>query len=587
MDISTLPYFTPLAKDYSTRFESTPIRDFFAISPKAPHEQMREILDARLLREAKLPTEQRVTVVESIRHLHESIVPVSVAIAANLDLLKSRETFAVVTGQQAGILGGPLYTFYKAFTAIELAKSLGEQFPSFHFVPTFWIETEDHDLEEISQTHVLTPEGQLEAVRYTPTEFTPEKPWKKQAGPLLIEEPPIKECLHKLKSALSPTGFSDELLEFLRRAYVPGRSLAHACAAMLIHYFGEDGLLVVDANSHELKQLAKALFRKEIETAPQLSDRIILTSGQLEEFYHAQVKPRALNLFYINNDGERMAIEERTDSSSGRSFFLKGSRKSFTLNELLAEVDAHPERFSPNVVMRPLYQDSLLPTVAYVAGPGEIAYFAQFQPSYKWADLPMPLIHPRVTVTLIEERLERILKKFKITVEDILSEGHGKNMALFDAMIASDLAPKFAGAIENVNDILEGLRGVVQRADPTLDGALTNLKGKVLTAMRDFEHKTVSAERKRHAATKAQLDKLLSALLPLGELQERELNLIYFLNKYGINFFETLKNLLRLQALDFREHHVIHLSAVAPVAMDGPEVRRTSEAPERLSAPAI
>ena len=240
----------------------------------------------------------------------------------------------------------------------------------------------------------------------------------------------------------------------------------------------------------------------------------MLQSERLEETYHAQVKPRALNLFYVNEDGERLPIVER-EKATERSFFLKGSRKTFTLTELLAELDARPERFSPNVVMRPLYQDSLLPTVAYVAGPGEVAYFAQFQPAYEWAGLPMPLIHPRVTATLIEERLERILKKFRITAEDILTrmigqpDGHGQSTALFDAMIASDLAPQFAAALENVDGVLESLRDAVQRVEPTLDGALTGLKGKVLTAMRDFEHKTLAAERKRHATTKAQLDKLI------------------------------------------------------------------------------
>ena len=587
MDITALPYFTPLAKDYSSRFDSSPIRDFFAIAPHAPHEQMREILDARLVRERGLPLEHRAAVAAAIQGLHESLGPVSQNILRNLDRLKSKDALAVVTGQQAGIFGGPLYTFYKAFTAIELARSLEEQFPGFHFIPIFWIETEDHDLEEIAQTKVLNGDGQVETIRYAPSAFSSETPWKKQAGPLPVEGLSIAQSLEQLQSALAPTSFTAELLEMLRATYVPERSLAHAFAAMLLHYFGEDGLLVIDANSRALKELGKELIRKEIETSPELSDRIILTSERLEGAYHAQVKPRALNLFYISDEGDRLAIEEHSPKSgTERSFFLKGSRKSFVLKELLAELDARPERFSPNVVSRPLYQDSLLPTAAYVAGPGEIAYFAQFKPSYQWANLPMPLIHPRVTVTLVEERLERALKKFRITVEDILSEGHGKNLAIFDAMIASDLAPKFAGAIENVDGILESLREAVRHADATLDGALTSLKGKVLTTMRDFEHKTIAAERKRHAATKAQLDKLLSALLPGGELQERELSLVYFLNKYGPDFLKTLKELLRPIALDFREHHIIHLSTQIPVLNDGEAEARTSRASERLSAPA-
>lgn len=593
MDIASLPYFTPLVKDYLARFDATPIRDFFAISPEAPHEQMREIIDARLLRERAIPSEHRSAVVSSIRSLHASFGPMSDAAAHHLELLEQPETLAVVTGQQPGMIGGPLYTFYKAFTAIELSKSLAGQFPMFSFVPVFWIETEDHDLEEISSVHVLSSEGLLETIQYVPSQIAanPEQPWRRQAGPFALEEESLQQFFSGLASSLAPTDFSAELFELLRRCYTPGRSIAHAFASLFAHYFRTEGLLAIDANSRELKSLATELFRREIETSPQLSDRIVLQSEKLEETYHAQVKPRALNLFYVNEEGERLPIVEREKSGEGatlhaRSFFLKGSRKSFTLSELLAVLDEHPERFSPNVVMRPLYQDSLLPTVAYVAGPGEMAYFAQFQPLYEWAGLPMPLIRPRVTSTLIEERLERLFSKFRISPEDVLSEAHGRNTALLNEMIESGLAPKFEEALVSVDGSLEALRETVARAEPTLDGALTSLKGKVLTAIRDFEHKTLAAERKRHTATKAQLDKLLAALLPAAELQERELNLVYFLNKYGPSFSETLKQLLRPFILDFHEHHIIHLLQTNSVSKKDIQERRTSAPSERLSAPA-
>lgn len=593
MDIASLPYFTPLVKDYLTHFSTSPIRDFFAISPEAPHEQMREIIDARILRERGLAAKHRATVVAAIRSLHASLGPSSGAVEHHLELLEQPNTLAVVTGQQAGMLGGPLYTFYKALTCIELSKSLAKQFPMFAFVPVFWIETEDHDLEEISSVHVLSSGGQVESVRYVPSLLAanPEQPWRRQAGPLALEDQPLDQFFDQLTSALAPTGFSAEVLAFLRRCYTPERSIAHGFAALFAHYFNDDGLLVIDANSRDLKSLAKDLFRREIEDSPQLSEKIVLQSEKLEEIYYAQVKPRALNLFYVNDEGERLPIVEREKNSeddplNARSFFLQGTRKTFTSPELLTTLETTPERFSPNVVMRPLYQDSLLPTVAYVAGPGEMAYFAQFKPAYEWAGLVMPLIHPRVTSTIIEERLERIFTKFRISPEDILSEAHGRNTTLFDAMIESGLAPEFEVALANIDSSLEALRGSVTHAEPTLDGALTSLKGKVLTAIRDFEHKTLAAERKRHTATKVQLDKLLAALLPTGELQERELSLVYFLNKYGLSFFETLKQLLRPFALDFHEHHIIHLLPAGAVSTDGADVRRTSAAPERLTGPA-
>ena len=561
MDLAALPYLTPLVKDYVARFDEAPIRDFFAISPAAPHAEMREILDRRLLLSRTRSDIHRKAIINAIRSLHSATEGVSAAAEKNLSFLQSPETFAIVTGQQAGMLAGPLYTLYKAFTAIELAKKLKQEFPDFSFVPIFWIETEDHDLEEIASIHVLNAEGQVESVRYTPPAFSSETPWKKQAGPTLLEDAPLSEFFEKLQSSLPASEFSSELIQVFRKSYIAGRSLGNAFASLLLHYFDEDGLLVFDANSGELKSLALELFRKEIETSPQLSERIVLQSEKLEANYHAQVKPRALNLFYINEEGDRLAIQEKgTVPEKERSFFLQGTRKNFTQSELLTELKNRPERFSPNVVMRPLYQDFLLPTVAYVAGPGEIAYFAQFAPSYEWAGIPMPRIHPRMSVTLIEERVERIFSKYHIAPEDVLSESHAKSTALLDAAIESDLIPKFEQALEEIDRALESLREKVNQAEPTLDGALTSLKGKVLTSIRDFQSKTVAAERKRHATTKAQLDKVLAALLPSGELQERELNLAYFLNKYGPNFYERLKDFLRPHALDFHEHQIVHLT---------------------------
>jgi bacillithiol biosynthesis cysteine-adding enzyme BshC len=579
MDISALPFLTPLAKDYLTRFESSPIRDFFSISPDAPPGSLQAKIDERILREQNQPPERRKSVATAIRKTVEraSENGVSVAINRNLALLESPKTLAVVTGQQTGILGGPIYTFYKAFAAIELAKSLSEKYKETNFVPIFWIESEDHDIDEVTKIQVLgdgAGDG-LKEIMYTPSSLSNEalqgenEQWRKQVGPTLLEEAPLNDFFEKLRASLSTTGFSDETDKMLRKIYAPGRTFAEAFASILLEYFGEDGLLIIDANSKELKSLAKDLFRREIETSPQLSEKIILQSVKLEENYHAQVKPRALNLFYVSEDGDRLPIVEREPGASKesgieRTFFLKGTRKTFSLSELLADLDGHPERFSPNVVMRPLYQEMLLPTVAYVAGPGELAYFAQFMTGYNWAGLQMPLIYPRVSATIVEERLERILTKFSTTAEDILSNANSQNTALLDTLIDSALSAKFESAIGDVDISLEALREAVSKADQTLDAALTGLKGKVLTTIRDFQNKTLAAERKRHATEKAQLDKLLTAIIPSGELQERELNLVYFLNKYGPNFIKSLKQLLTPIALDFHEHHIVHLKDLTP-----------------------
>ena len=565
MDITSLPYFTPLFKDYISRFDSSQIGKFFAIAPDAPREEMSRIVEARLAHERGLPPEHRQTIVASIAQTHAAIGEPSEAVLENLALLKSPDCVAVVTGQQLGVLGGPMYAFYKAFSAIQLAKKLSEEFPEQKFVPVFWLEGEDHDLEEVSSIHILNRNSEVETIRYVPSELVDgvgADKWKKQVGPILLEEERRAKFFVDLRAGLPQTGFTEEVLAVCERCYATGKTFIDAFAALLSVYFSDDGLLLFDAGSREVKALGRPLLHREIETSPALSEKVILQSVALEETYHAQVKPRALNLFYITDDGDRLLLmeHEKTPGQTERTFFLKGSRKTFTLAEIEREIDEQPERFSPNVVMRPLFQDVLLPTICYVAGPGEIAYFAQFRPGYEWAGIPMPLIQPRMSATIVEERLERTFEKFQLTPEEILLDGDGQNKTLLDAMIDSPLASTFESSIGQIDTLLESLRESVNGADATLDGALTSVKGKVLTTIRDFQNKTISAERKRHATTKAQLDKLLAALLPAGGLQERELNLVYFLNKYGMGFIDILKNMLREKALRFHEHHVLRMS---------------------------
>lgn len=563
MQISLLPSFSALAKDYVARFDSSPVREFFPVAPTRPDDVIEEWLGSTLTETTR--EKNRSAVVDAISRLHTSLGLASDKTTEHLQLLAKPNTFAIVTGQQVSLLGGPLYTFYKAFTAIELARRYSERFPQYHFVPIFWLETEDHDLDEATSIHVLDKDGAIAHLRYTPSGATDGQPWKKQFGPLPLETDALNDVFTQLEASVGHTEFTDALLSDLRLVYAAGTTFSHAFAQLLFRYFGEEGLLILDANDRDLKRAAQGLFRKELETSPQLSEKIVLQSVKLEEHYHAQVKPRALNLFLVEN-GERLPIVEHEPSphSEGRTFFLKGSRKTFTLDELLKLCDEAPERFSPNVVLRPLYQDTLLPTAAYVAGPGEIAYFAQFASAYEWAALPMPLIAPRVTATLVEERLERVLEKFSIEVGQVLIEGRALEENIVSSLAADNLEHAFEDSTAKLETILEALRETVKQTDTTLDASLTTLKGKLATTLRDFGNKVLAADRKKHATVRQQLDRLFFALLPEDQLQERELSMIYFLNKYGPSFLDRLKVMLAPIIEEHSEHHILHLAEQQP-----------------------
>ena len=565
MHITQLPSFSPLFKDYVAKFSTTPVHEFFRMSPEASPESVEQWLAESLSSADRGQT--RKAVQTSIERLNGSLGISSEKISKHLKDLADPKTFAIVTGQQVGVLGGPLYSFYKAFTAIELAKRFSEQYPEYRFVPIFWLETEDHDLDEATSVHVLDKDSGIATIRYTPTGAGDDQTWRKQIGPLPLEEEPLTAFFGQLSGSLGHTEFTDSLMAELRSIYAPGHTFAEAFAQLLFRYFGEEGLLIIDANDPDLKRSAKELFRKEIETSPQLSEKIVLQSVKLEEHYHAQVKPRALNLFMIEN-GERLPIVEHEPSphSEGRTFFLRGTRRTFTLEELLKLCDESPERFSPNVVLRPLYQDTLLPTAVYVGGPGEIAYFAQFAPAYEWAGIPMPIIAPRLSATIIEERLERILEKYELKAEQVLTEGRTLEEQILSGLIDERLEQAFLQAAAETEEALERLREAVKQTDPTLDASLTTVKGKVATTVRDFGNKVLAADRKRHSTARQQLDRLFAALLPEDQLQERELSMIYFLNKYGPGFLDRLKSMLSPLIEQQAEHHVLHLAGEATAA---------------------
>lgn len=558
MNINTLPQFAPLVKDYLTKFSSSPVGEFFPIPPENNEEWLKPFL---LERQRSYASQTREQLVATLREQHEKLGLMDEAIEHNLSLLAQPNTFAIVTGQQVGILGGPLYTFFKTSTTLRLAKEYSERFPQYNFVPVFWLETEDHDFAEVASLTLYDREQEARSLRYAQPELQQaaegEVEFRKQAGSVTVDAALIDQLLTELEQTLLPTDFTGELLTMLRRCYEPGTSFAESFSKLIHEYFSGRGLLILNANTPALKQLAVPLFRREIERSPQLSEQVVLQTAKLEESYHAQVKPKAINLFYIDK-GERFPIVER-EQSAERTFFLKGSRKTFTLAELLTKLAEEPGNFSPNVVMRPLYQDTILPTAAYVAGPGEIAYFAQFRDAYKFSEIPMPVIAPRYTATLVEDRFEKTFKKAGTRPEAILIEGKEIVNRILQSLQNPELATSFENTIASIDREIESLRQNVTQVDQTLADALTSLKGKVLTTVKDFQGKTQSAERKQHQTLKAQLEKVITSLLPHDELQERVISPLYFLNKYGPSFRVALIDQIVNQPFSIEEHHVIYL----------------------------
>jgi bacillithiol biosynthesis cysteine-adding enzyme BshC len=442
-----------------------------------------------------------------------------------LELLEQPNAVAVVTGQQVGLFGGPLYTVFKAITAVKLAERLSSRFPAFLFVPVFWVEGEDHDFPEMHHTSVLTADAALTRIEYLPAAGIPER----NPGPVgdMAFESTLEQAFHTLEGALQKTEFTGPLLAQLRTAYAPGATFTAAFARWMHLLFEDQGLVLLSAQDARLKGLLSPLFQREIAEFPRTSQLVIARSAELEEKYHAQVKPRSVNLFLLHKGG-RYAIEPREND-----FSLRGTRHFLSREELMRIAAEQPEILSPNVVLRPLAQDMLLPTVAYVAGPSEIAYHAQVLPLYERFGVTPPVLYPRASGSFVEERVQRTMEKYGLEVAAFFDDIEKLKAVVLEEIEEVKLERLFQDAGRSVGDALNELRFAIMEVDGTLEGPADAVRAKVEQNLAVLKEKAVAAQQRRHESAMRQIDRSVACLLPGGSLEERELSMLYYMNRYG------------------------------------------------------
>lgn len=448
----------------------------------------------------------------------------------NVEALRDAETIAIVTGQQVGLLTGPLYTIYKTITTLQLAEEWAEQ-TGRTVVPVFWVEGEDHDFEEIASTHLLH-RNECVSLSYDPGVGQNPGP----VGRMALTDA-IQTVLNGLDEALPPSDFKPAVMETVRAAYQPGTRIEDAFAQLLRSLFEGEGLVFINPDDDRLKGLTRPLFQRELEDPQTPAARIDATSRALrDQGYHAQVRARPTNLFWLEEDG-RYPIDVGDDGH----YVLRNTERSFTRDELLDRLEEEPERFSPNVVLRPLMQDHLLPTAAYVAGPGEISYFAQYGDVYDWAGLDMPLIHPRASVSLVEGKVKKVLDKYDLSGCDFGTQLD----ALFQEVVVEtmevDIDAVFQEATTQMHQALNALKPDVEAVDQTLTSSTEATRSAIIEEMEDLKQRTVRAEKRHHDEVRTQLEKAQVNLRPDGQLQERMVNVLYYLNKYSFDLIEDLR----------------------------------------------
>ena len=466
----------------------------------------------------------------------------------NIRLLRDSDCIAVVSGQQAGLFTGPLYTIYKALSAVKLAGCLRQR--NTKAVPVFWIAAEDHDFAEVAKAEVISRDCQLKSVEVSTDLHREGQP----VGGVVLDHS-INLAVCQLCELLPNSEFAAEMKALVKNAWQPGRGYVESFAIMMTSLIGRYGLILLDPLDPELKRIAAPLYSKAALRAPEIATALEQRSAELErEGYHAQVLATANSfpLFLHDEEGRRHAVS-RVANGKYRAKDIDGE---YTAEELAAMAAETPERFSPNVTLRAVVQDYLLPTLAYYGGAAEIAYFAQTAEVYRMLERPVTPILPRSSLTMIERHTGRMLEKYDLTLADFFEGLEPVMKRVVEEHLSSDTAKLFAKAEENVNHELDRLRQELESVDPTLASALDTGRKKINYQLDGLRTRFVRTQMNRDEAAHRQLQRALDQLYPQKDLQERHINITSLLARHGTYVIEWIYNAINLGS---NEHQIVYL----------------------------
>ena len=449
---------------------------------------------------------------------------------------------AIVTGQQAGLFGGPLFTLLKALTALQLADRVAHD----HGVPAvavFWIDAEDHDWNEVRSCTVFDDTFGTRTLSLPTRRETDQTPVA-----LARLDGSLVPVLDELALALPRTDFTAGLLAELREAYCPGIGVAEAFGRWLERVLGSRGLIVYDSSDPSAKQVVAKIFARELST-PGETGRLAATAGSdlIERGYHSQVQAQEDGLALFRLDGARRPIRMRDGE------FLVGDAR-YSPDALRLEATDKPTGFSPNVLLRPIVQDTLFPTVCYVAGPNELAYLGQLRGVYEHFGVPMPLMHPRASATLLDSAALRFLSRYRVPLEALQRQDEAPLNQLLESQIPPTVEQAFASVAATMDAEMVRLIKAVPALDPTLEGAAQSTLGRMQHDLRTLHGKMIQAAKRRDETLRRQYMRTRAIAFPHGEAQERTIGFVSFLNQFGPALVDRL---LQELPIDLGHHWIV------------------------------
>lgn len=500
-------YFSKLAIDYINGSEK--LRQFYNLSPDI--EGIQKSIEQR--KDFKF----RKILVDQLQEQYDGI-EVPVKVSENIASLREENTFTVTTAHQPNIFSGPLYVVYKIFHAIKLAEELKIKLPQYNFVPVYFMGSEDADLNELNNITINQR-------KYTwPTKQTG------AVGRMNVDKS-FLQLMNEIEGQLSVLSYGKEMMEIFRNSYQEKDEVQLSTLKLLNKVFGSYGLIVLIADKPGLKKIFQPVLEKELKE--QFSHKAVEeTIKKLVDFYKVQAVGREINLFYLK-DNKR----ERIEISDGK-YRVENLGLEWTNDDILKELDNYPERFSPNVILRGAYQETILPNIAFIGGGGELAYWLELKEVFKKADVPYPVLLLRNSFLIIDKKQNGIIKKTGIQYEDLFLSEHD----IMKKIVASNTNNSFMlnENFKNIASLYDSLQQQATEIDASLREHVDALKTKALKKLVELEKKMLRAEKRKFSTEHVQVEKLKSILFPNGGLQERVENFSGFYAESGIQFLKNI-----------------------------------------------
>jgi bacillithiol synthase len=535
VDVRRFPWIRPLAGDYVYNFKQ--VEGLYAGNPLEP-EAWRDAV-ARAQRKPR-DRARIASVLQAQQHVRNAPEAARTASAR----LADPASVAVVTGQQAGVFGGPLFTLLKALTALQLARRTEREL-GVPAVPIFWVDAEDHDWEEVRSCTVLDAEFQPRTVTLQELEGAGELPIAQ-----LQLDARVGQTIDELASILQRTEFTSTIIDTLRAAWKPGVGMARAFATWLDTVLGPHGLVVFESSDPDAKPLVADVFARELASPGRTAALAAEAGSALASRGHApQVVPQPDSVSLFRLDGGRRSIRRQGDQ-------LVIGETAHTSAALASEASARPGGFSPNVLLRPIVQDTLFPTICYVAGPSELAYLGQLRGVYGQFGVPMPLMFPRTTATLLDSGAARFLTKYSVKFEDLRTPDESTLNRLLESQLPASVEQSLKDATTQIQQAMARVAEALPSLDPTLKGAAKTTLGKMEHDLQSLHSKVIHAAKKRNETLRRQFVRAQAQAFPEGHPQERTLAVVYFLNKYGPGVVDLLLDELEI---DPGQHWVVTL----------------------------